>query len=90
MSDRKKKLATNVTDAEIEKLLDEAAGVRDRMSDVMLLIGAGICDHLDDPMRYARRCMNMSRVFSDATSHFLCRHELQERDASRGVTPKPT
>lgn len=70
---------TNLTTAEIERLLDRAAAIRDEVNDAMVMIGAGRCERLADPMLYARRCMSFTRTFTDATSHFLARAELQER-----------
>lgn len=73
-----RKLAT-VTTTDVERILADAANVRDEMTDALVLIGAGVCERLDNPLLYARKCMNVSRLFADATSHFLCRLELQER-----------
>ena len=78
MRERSARKAETVSDADIEQMLADAAVVRDRLIDLIVLIGAGHCEHLTDPNHYARRCMSLSRVFSDATSHFLCRGELQD------------
>jgi hypothetical protein len=84
-----KKLA-KVTSADVERVLADSAKARDEMADLIVMIHAGLCEPLDKPLHFAQRCMSVSVLYATATSHFLCRNELQERDASRGVTPKPT
>ncbi len=74
-----KKALPRITAADVDRLIAEAGRVRDAMTDMCVLIGAGQCDRLPDPTGTARRCMGVSAVFSQATSHFLCRAELQDR-----------
>lgn len=73
-----KKLA-KVTTADVERVLAGAAKARDEMADLIVMIGAGLCERLDNPLHYAQRCMSSSILFATATSHFICRAELQER-----------
>lgn len=68
-----------VTSEDVDNLLARAAILRDSLTDVIVLIGAGHCEPLHNPLAQARRCMSLSRVFADAASHFLCRAELQGR-----------
>jgi hypothetical protein len=68
-----------VTTADVEYVLADATKVRDDMTSIMVRIGAGECERLDDPLAFARRCMAVSRVFTDATSFLLARAALQER-----------
>ena len=67
------------TAADVERVLEDAARVRDELTDLLILIGAGQCEPLPGATGYARRCINFSRVYGEATSHFLCRAELQDR-----------
>lgn len=77
------KKPAKITTADVERVLANAGKARDDMNDLIVTMHAGLCEHLDDPMLCARRCMGISNAFGQAASHFLCRAELQERDASR-------
>lgn len=73
-----KKLA-KVTTADVVRVLADAAKARDAMTDLVVLIHAGECERLDNPLHYARRCSSVAATFSQAMSHFLVRAELQDR-----------
>lgn len=73
------KKLVKITSADVDRILLAAAAVRDDMIDAMVLIGAGSCEALENPMLSARKCMNTSRVFADAAAHLLSQAERQER-----------
>lgn len=63
----------NVTPGELDRVLGAARQASDELSEIVVRIGAGYCDQLDEPLRYATRCLAMVQSLAVATSHFIAR-----------------
>ena len=73
------KLPPKITTADVSRVLADAAIVRDQLTDLIVLIRAEHCDDIADPGTHARRCLEFSRLYANATSIFLAREDLQQR-----------
>jgi len=63
--------------ADIERAFSGMEPIYTCIVNIMIHMQGGYCDDLENPIGYARRCMNMSRVFAEATSHFLAQAQRQ-------------
>jgi len=63
----------NVTADELDRVLGAARQASDELSEIVVRIGAGYGDQLDEPLRYAAQCLAMLQRLAVATSHFVAR-----------------
>jgi hypothetical protein len=83
-----KKLPPKITTDDVDRVLADVAAARDALTDLIVLIAAGHCEDIPDAGGFARRCLNTSRLFSNATAIFLAREDAQRPALSKSTLPQ--